>query len=350
LLHFRLIASCRDGGSYEKGGCSFPKLLAVIGGTTMAVLLTACAGRDTPDSGSDAGAGDGGWSGAPDSGLGPIAMEDFPARFAEALCSNIGPCCQQEAHPHDVTTCYARAEAPIRSEVMRVQTEGRPYDAAAARSCVDTMTFLARSCYYDGASTLFEDACEPVFRGNLPEGAPCTFAEECTSGGGCGSPDGGPNTCQRTIGPKRANAGDSCVTTCMRSATSGGIDCTVPGPDAPTPGDQCYVEDGLFCESSTYLCTPTPLLGQACMGSPCRGEAYCESGACVPKRTSGPCSDWGETCASTAYCDRETWQCQPRKALGETCSGSVQCASSDRCSMTCRRVTVASPSACMGKL
>ena len=334
-----------------RGGRSFLNLTIAIGGTTMAVALVACTGGDSPGTGSDAGgAGGGGGSGAPDSGLGPIALEDFPARFAEALCNNIGPCCQEEGHPHDATICYTTAEAPIRREVMRVQTEGRPYNPAAARSCVDTIAFLARSCYHDGVSNLFEDACNPVFREYLPEGSPCQFAEQCASGGGCGSLDGGPKTCAGRIGPKRAKAGDSCVTTCMRSATLGGIDCTMPGPGAPPSGDQCYVEDGLFCESSTYVCTPTPLLGQACMGSPCRGDAYCESGACVPKRTSGPCSDWGESCASTAFCDYNTWQCQPRKARGESCSGSFQCAPIDLCNMTCRRRTIASPDSCMGEL
>ena len=76
-------------------------------------------------------------------------------------------------------------------EVTRVQAEGRPYDAAAARTCVDTVAFLARSCYGDDLSGLFEKACLPVFRGNLSEGAVCTFAAECATSGGCGSLDGG---------------------------------------------------------------------------------------------------------------------------------------------------------------
>ena len=329
------------------GGRLLLTLTLVMRTTTMADALTACTNGD----GSASGVGDSGGSGAPDSGLGPIALEDFPARFAESLCSNIGPCCQEEGHPHDAAACHAAAEAPPMREVMRVQAEGRPYDAAAARTCVDTMAFLARTCYGADLFDLFEKACVPVFRGNLPEGALCTFAEECTTTGGCGSLDGGPNRCARGVGPQRAKAGDRCMSTCMRSSTSGGIDCTIPGPGAPPPSsDQCYVEDGLFCEASTYVCRPTPLLGQACMGSPCGGDAYCESGACVAKRTSGPCSDWGESCASTAYCDRATWQCHPRKARGESCSGSVECAVGDLCSTTCRRRTMASAESCMGKM
>jgi hypothetical protein len=134
----------------------------------------------------------------------------------------------------------------------------------------------------------------------------------------------------------------------VRNAESGNVTCDPLDLGAPIAGVQCFTDESLFCDQQTRQCTSRPDIGQACDSANwCRSNAFCENGLCTEKRTSGPCGQNGEACASTAYCDYATSpQCHPRKDRGETCGLDEQCAVTDRCAKTCRGLTIASKDTC----
>ena len=197
----------------------------------------------------------------------------------------------------------------------------------------------------------FEATCSLVFREMRPLGASCTSHSQCADGSGCSQqPDGGAGVCAKPMNPYRGKEDFACGSTCFRDATHGGLECVALDPSMPNPKATCWAEDGIYCDPQSQVCTPSPVLGQPCTtGLPCRGDAYCPSGVCIAKGTSGPCGMFGDACASAAYCDGVTLQCVPDKRRGESCFGSPECPEkTDYCDMTCRAKTVANEDTCMG--
>ena len=47
----------------------------------------------------------------------PVPIDDLPRLLAEALCGNIGPCCQEAGYPFDPGQCQAAAEADLRQSL-----------------------------------------------------------------------------------------------------------------------------------------------------------------------------------------------------------------------------------------
>jgi len=63
----------------------------------------------------------------------PVTAEDLPRLLADAICNNIGPCCEQAGFPHDRAQCHAAAERELRGEapLARATRSARPATGAA---------------------------------------------------------------------------------------------------------------------------------------------------------------------------------------------------------------------------
>jgi len=275
----------------------------------------------------------------------PVPIGELPRLLADALCGNIGPCCQEAGFAFDAAQCRAAAEAELRQNVDEYSMLQVSYDAAAARACVDAYARYAQACV-DTSEVL--SGCGLVFTGTLTDGAVCTQSAECISRSCPSVPDGGVRQCTTSSSGSRIHGklGEACGWTCTTNGSS--TSCSGSGN---TSGPGCYTNEGLYCDAA-HVCATVPMLGQACTsGAACAGEAFCEGNVCVAKRTSGSCATSSTACASSAYCDSTTRQCLPRKASGETCTTHSECQSTDRCTTgTCRRRTIATENMCSGNL
>jgi hypothetical protein len=270
-------------------------------------------------------------------------MDDLPRLLADALCSNIGPCCQEGGFAFDPEQCRAAAESELHQNIDAYASLNVAYDAVAARGCVDAYTQTIRACVDTGQTN---NGCRTVFLGTLAEGAVCTQSAECISGGCTDIAGAGMRQCTKsgTGSIVHGKLGEPCNATCTSSGSSTSCFSTVGGS-----GGGCYTNDGLYC-AATSVCAAMPTLGQTCTAnSPCAGEAFCENGVCAAQRTSGSCASTSSACAPSVYCDATTRECVPRKASGATCTVEGECQTTDRCiSGRCGRRTIATQKLCNG--
>jgi hypothetical protein len=116
--------------------------------------------------------------------------------------------------------------------------------------------------------------------------------------------------------------GDTCEWTCVKqgSATS----CSGNGLSNEV---QCFVGDGLYCDSTTQTCAQRIALGRAgCTpysGYDCAEGAYCEVDTCVARKAAGSACTNDSECLETTYCDGAT--CVAKGAVGAACSSGDQC-------------------------
>jgi hypothetical protein len=119
------------------------------------------------------------------------------------------------------------------------------------------------------------------------------------------------------------------------TGTTGGGTCRAPAG----VGQSCRnlaCDEGLYCDSSTFVCKTLPTLGQSCSTSSfrCAEPFFCNTSQSPyvcdePASIGETCVSPSRTCNTDAYCDTSlTRQCQPRRADGSECDSSVQCLSS----------------------
>ena len=287
--------------------------------------------------------GDGGESG------GDFPIESFAAAFADALCNNIGPCCQQEGFVYDAVTCRAKTAFVLGGEAVQMQKKGIPYDPKGARACVEVVASLARSCSSDDTEAAYHAACGRVYAGHQPEGANCTSGFQCASKDCVRPSGGGPQLCGGSNAPQHGKPGDGCSATCFRNSASGIVNCMPLDFGATISGVQCFGDEWLFCDRATRTCALQPDIGEPCdVAHACRSDAFCEDGLCAAKRTSGSCGPEFNGCASSAFCSTGTpRECQPRRDRGAACGFDDQCAATTECAAnTCRGVTLANKDTC----
>jgi hypothetical protein len=277
----------------------------------------------------------------------PVPLDDLARLLADAICTNMGPCCQEAGFPHDEARCRAEVEDEFGSEINEYRSPNVIYDAQAARSCLDAWTAAMKACSSDDRE--IERACDSVFTGALKPGEPCTRGEECAPSSSCDRAADGSSRCVAYNPPPRGKLGDVCQGTCTEvSGSSSCFGSGVPGTGGQ-PSAICYTNDGLYCDSAR-VCAVQPGLGQACVGrSDCAGDAFCDGAVCAAKRTSGSCGPFNDGCAATFYCDA-TQQCQPSKALGAACASNGECLTTKCTAGACVKRTIASANSCMGDL
>ena len=277
----------------------------------------------------------------------PVLIDDVARAIADALCNNIGPCCEQAGFPHDRAQCHALAEAKY---LLKIEySRYRPnivYDENAARACVDAYDRSAKSCH-DGAEIW--SACRYVFAGTLGPGQACASNAECIPHANCERADSGGMECKWSPFAQRGGLGDRCTWTCLQHG--GGTSCAgLPGGGS---GTSCFTNDGLYCDDSTAVCASAPGIGQPCNGVVrCAGaDAFCDNFVCANKRATGSCGPELDGCVATSFCELSTQQCTARKSTGAACTTNNECRATDGCTEgTCRTLTIASPSMCRGDI
>ena len=276
----------------------------------------------------------------------PVLIDDLARKIAHALCTNIGPCCQQAGIPHDPAECRALAEAKYR---LRIEySRYRPnvvYDGEAARACVDAYETAARSC--DDGSEIWS-ACRYIFAGTQLPGQACVSRDECVPHATCELADSGVRECIWSPFVLHGKLGDRCSWTC--SQFGGTTTCTsLSGGGSATT---CYTNDGLYCDAATAVCTSAPGIGQPCDSIVrCAGpDAFCDNLVCANKRATGSCGRELDGCVATSYCEMSTEQCAARRSMGAACTLHSECLSIECFDGTCRPPTIATPWTCRGEI
>jgi hypothetical protein len=314
-----------------------------------------------------------GWSGAgcsPSNSGGADAtslpVAEFPTQLADTICDMVAPCCQSAGVPHDSASCKSAATAYFQSYIDKSSGPGVVYDAAAAGRCLGAVRSALQSC------TNFDDdttgvACAYIFVGSVPLGGACQKDSECADHGGCGVdpnvPDGTGQVCVALPSEqKHAKAGDACSGSCAQ-LNDGSVECEGRAPTAGgstgggSAAGSCFSADGLFCNSTTQVCTALAPIGQPCEDAGCVAGAFCSLGKCQAQLDSGPCTGGSDACSDKSYCDDNSQLCTPKLADGAPCELSNEC-SSDKCSetsdpdpskRTCGAPTAATPALCAGQ-
>lgn len=305
-----------------------------LGAGFCSLVLTAACGGDaggpaSDDAGGEGGsAGDGGGTGGSGQSQGgsaqgggpdvPIQAEDGAAyieQVASLFCGGLADCCADAGFAFSEQTCLAFLSGSA-------NLDGLTYDRAAGEACLAELQSLLGNCGGEGASLV----CPGVFLGSTELGEPCDQDAECVPS------DLGDVSCE-FVGSSfdermcvvniRAGEGDPCVDTCFEA--SGNWYCLPkgPGPDSETPErGQCYLNDGLHCDTSTLECVPTLDRGEDCTFSEdCGAFAVCD-GTCEAGLAEGTeCVDFGE-CQEGLICSFEEQVCRPGEAenLEEACT------------------------------
>jgi hypothetical protein len=95
------------------------------------------------------------------------------------------------------------------------------------------------------------------------------------------------------------------------------------------------------------VCEALPTLGETCDYDGCAGAYFCDAGVCAPQQATGPCTD-DRACTSTAYCDRTTSRCAPKKADGQACVYENECTGGDCNNGTCGPIIPVDAATCAG--
>jgi hypothetical protein len=278
----------------------------------------------------------------------PVLIDDLAGQIADALCNNIGPCCQQAGFPHDPAQCHALAEAKYRVTIeQRRYNPNIVFDRDAARGCVDAYETAAKSC--DDGEREIGHNCRYVFAGTLQPGQACTSSYECVPHAVCELADSGGMECKWSPSAQHGKLGDRCAWTCTEDARR--IECL--GLVRGGSGTSCFTNDGIYCDDATAVCAAALDIGQPCDGIvPCAGgDAFCDNLICANKRATGSCRPERDDCVVTSYCELSAQQCTARKSRGAACTANNECRFTDACTGgTCGPQTIATPSVCRGDI
>lgn len=308
------------------------KLSLLAAGCVLASMAAAACGGTTEG-------GKGGGGGSSVVSEGPVAQDQLPQKYADAICDNSAPCCQKYGYQYDATKCSEGMRGELEKEIGNVQ--GVTYDAAKAGECVAWVKKIVTQCIVSDAEVeAMKKSCAAVWKGSKAEGEPCGNDVEC-AGADTGTVecnetfvDGGfSGTCTKstTAEAPRGVKGSSCNSTCFSSTY--GSECSGgggTGGSGPTPGPaECWVDDGLQCDEATYTCIDLVAEGQPCSWSDfCVKSAWCNSGTCAPKSpVGGDCASamMSSACVDGAWCDEGTKKCAAQVGDGAACTSYAQC-------------------------
>lgn len=261
----------------------------------------------------------------------PVAKENFAGELAKALCTNIGPCCQQAGYTHDAAKCTALLEGVYKNMVAGAVQ----YDAQKGGECVAYAASIVKNCGAEPA----EGPCDGVVAGTIPEGGKCQTSAECIV------PPKGDADCDNGVCVQvpRGKAGDGCSGTCTESGST-----TTCGGGGTSGGNAlCFTNDGLAC-GADGKCAALAKVGETCTGDDCVAAAYCDysSEKCVTRAAIGGACQDSQQCAAGAHCAAD--KCAAAKPDGAACVDWDECASGDCEAGKCGPQGLASPQLCSG--
>ena len=283
-------------------------------------------------------------------GTGPVASSDFANQYAHAVCDNIAACCAKAGIGYDANACLSAAQGIIQGLIVNPATAaGATYDPNAAGACIDQVKQAALACgETPSQKSALNNACNKVYSGSKKPGEPCNTSLDCQA-----SSDG-TVTCDHWSS-SGGDGGTSSGTLCqVRKTPVGGEPCggsTGGGAPPSVVGDCGYgASDTFMCDYQTNTCQPRKAVGQSCTGSDtCVTTAYCAAGKCAPRLDVGAaCQPYDGSCNAQTRCDSASKTCQPKLADGAACTQSSDCAGGRCSSNKCASSSYADPTVCGG--
>ena len=234
---------------------------------------------------------------------GPLTINSLPGAFVNAQCGALVRC----GVITDVATCRSLDnDIDIDPEVIAAVKNGTViFNEDEARLCISG---FGNSCDPNRLEGSGDDHCDLIVEGTIAAGGTCFIDEQCVS-----------QECETVTCPDACCAG-----TCIGDAP----------PVRPRVGESCadvYNCSTGYCDTTTFLCTAYKALGQPCEDENECAEGYC-NGTCTAYPQEGqPCVSGETPCGSIGlYCDTTTQVCTPYALDGETC-GTVRCSPAYTC-------------------
>jgi hypothetical protein len=283
-----------------------------------------------------------------------LDADQFSSAYAQALCTSLKHCCNENAVNYDYVACTKGWKSEITKRFFALPDI--TYDPRTANDCIaKILAAETTSCEpTKGSVSDARDVCVSIFVGQKPVGAPCITAAECKA------PPEGRVVCDTLT----AGSVDGGGTLPLRLGILSTPVCTLINPTAP--GEPCALAAGqvgvkscgpaLFCDPTSLQCRTRAQQGEACAAGGCVAGSYCAtlaSGAtaCAAFATSGgACTGEGQ-CDATSRCDVASRTCVPRKAPGEGCTSDADCQAGtcDPASKKCLKNSFATTAACTGQ-
>jgi hypothetical protein len=243
-----------------------------------------------------------------------VPPTEFMAKFAAAICDNIGGCCASAGLEYDAAKCQSFYIHYYDGFAGDLTSPNAEYDPNAADECIAVVAAVATSCKLNELN--FYKVCNDIVRGTLADGAACTSSSECAFPEG-GSVECGVGTCEQRPPGKQ---GDACRFTCG----NGGWKPNCWYEDGATGNAACFTALGLACGPSGK-CEPLGKVGDACSWGSCSSGTYCDSETqkCAALKEIGESCE-ADACVSGAYCS-SNGQCEAAKADGANCADGIEC-------------------------
>ena len=202
-----------------------------------------------------------------------MSIENFPQKYAEAICSKNFACCDDsELAGKTMSTCVTDNQSVIAlfvSEINASQAQGRvSYDPAASGTCIDALKALTCEQFKQGIGGNTE-ACMSAITPKVALGGACSQGYECTTANCEGATTNPPVDGTCVAAPVLADVNSSCAANaCVSNA---------------------------YCDSATTTCVPKKAAGEACTSSDqcvntCNtttGTCSCYAGCSVSGATTG---------------------------------------------------------------
>jgi hypothetical protein len=239
----------------------------------------------------------------------------FLEQSVTAACAQYVPCCEQAGVKGGGALCEALL-------LSLGSAQPRPFfDQARAVKCLDKYK-LAPACESGGFSFSFgsgladEDADDNVCDRVYEDPAAAAAGGACTTEEDCQQPDVGSVTCTKGVCLQRVpgKAGDACLR-------------DLDGDNLPATSAICQPKDGLFCESTTKVCTAVRNAGGDCDRDAACESSRCVAGKCVARLAAGAACSEDAACANGSWC--ASGFCAPQLANGTACTQSASCAGGD---------------------
>jgi hypothetical protein len=190
-----------------------------------------------------------------------VSIEDFPQKYAQAICTKNFQCCPaSELVDKTMSTCVTDNQLIIGvliSSINESKAKGRAdYDAKQSGTCIDSLNAMTCDEFKQGIGGNMA-ACMAFIMPKVASGGACTQDYECTttSCGGADTSVDPPVDGMCVAAPALAAIGVSCATTpCVDGAYCDANDVCQP---AKAAGSTCASDDECVntCDTATNTCT-----------------------------------------------------------------------------------------------
>lgn len=241
---------------------------------------------------------------------GEISEDEYPGRYADAVCGSMEPCCRDNGLAFDHGNCVLGGAGFVQAGVDQARKVGAVFDAQAADDCITGAARLARACSRTEDDAAVSAACSRVWSGTKKPGAPCSGDLECAPG------PGGRGSCYG------ARLDGSAQGVCVVLTSPAKVDdvCGVASGPPPATLADCRSSE-LQCDFGSRTCQPLTPIGAACPGF--------------------------TTCVKSAHCDA-AGTCSTKLAVDVPCSADGECSSGACISGACGKNGVGTPTPCTG--